>query len=186
MDFNWENRLTQDSCALLARQRENESMVDYVTYNFFTNGDYEARMKELNAVAWKNPNLRFRDGYGMASEQVIDMDSVSRYEAEITHGPEKRQFYVRNFHAVPDFARGSCAPNTESLLRNGLDTTSERQCDPLAEKDFSRFVPLNECMGRFLEQGSRAIPEMIPIGVNSRDLVRASLSESKRCPPKQN
>jgi len=179
--FNWENKLSQDSCALLAKSRENESVVDYLTYNYYTNGDFDARMQELNKVAWNNPNLRFRDGYGVASGQRIDEDSMTRYDSEITHGPEKRQFYVRNFQAVPDFARGSCAPNTESLLKNGIDTSPEKECNKLVEKDFDRFVPYNECMDKFIEQGARSLPEMLTIGVNSRDIVRQSLAKQNRC-----
>jgi hypothetical protein len=171
--FDWESKLSQDECAKLARSRANESVSDYVLFNFFNDGDCEGKAKELDEIAWEHPNLRFRNGYGVASECVIDNDSKARYSSDITHGPEKRQLYVRNFHAVPDFARGAFAPNTESMLINGIDTSSDKQCNRLSEKDFDRFTPFTRCVESFIEQAQRAIPETLPIGVNSIDLVRA-------------
>jgi hypothetical protein len=170
--FNWENVLSQDECAKLAKSRENESISDYVMFNFFDMGDCEGKMKELQSVASEHPNLRFRNGYGVASSCVIDRDSEVRNNVDLTHGPEKQQLYVRNFHAVPDFSRGVCAPNTESLLINGLDTSHDRVCNRLMERDFNRFTPYTECFARFIEQGQINIPAMQTIGENSVDLVR--------------
>lgn len=179
--YHWENKLSMDECALLAKARENESIVDYITYNFYTNGDYEERMQELNQVAWDNPNLRFRDGYGVASEQLINKDSETRYNVALTHGPEKRQLVVRSFTAVPDISRGSYAPNTESYLLNGLDTSGIRQCIRTTEMDFNRFVPFTDCINRHIQEGALAIPNELPIGMNSRDIVRKQFKENGKC-----
>jgi len=179
--YNWENKLTQDPCELLAKSRENESIVDYQTFNFYNFGDCAKKMEQLNTVAWEHPNLRFRDGYGIANQCVIDNDNKIRYQSEVTHGPEKRQYYIRNFYAVPDFARGSCAPNTESLLKNGISTSKDRECDRLSEKNFNRFTPYTDCFGRFMDQGARVIPEMSTIGLNSSDIVRRTMSQQNKC-----
>lgn len=174
-EYNWENRVSMDRCALVAKERENESIVEYNTYNFFTNEDYERRVKELNAIAWENQNLRFRHGYGIANEQVVDEDSRARYGADrLTHGPERRQYNTRNFMAVPDFSKGGCAPNTEMWLKTPMDTHDLKQCDRVAEKAFDRFVPFNDCMKTFITNGARAIPELHAIGSNSRDMIRNS------------
>lgn len=170
--FNWENKLSQDDCARLAKSRVNESINDYVLFNFFNMGDCDGKNKELESIASRHPNLRFRNGYGVASSCRIDEDSKARYNSDVTHGPEKRQYYVRNFHAVPDFARGTCAPNTESLLINGLDTTRDRQCERLTEKDFDRFTPFAGCFGQYIQQGQQNISNMVTIGENSIDMVR--------------
>lgn len=184
--FNWENKLSQDACAQLSRQRENEGINDYVMFNFYKE-DCKKTAEKLEKFAYDNPNLRFRYGYGVADACVIDNDSVSRYSTELTHGPEKQQLQMRNFHAVPDFSRGTLAPNTESLLINGLDTSGERECDRLTEKDFNRFVPYVDCFDKFIENAAIALPEMNSIGANSRDIVRQAMSASRAaaCGPHQ-
>jgi hypothetical protein len=168
--FDWESKLSQDECAKLARSRANECISDYMLFNYFNNGDCN-KTKELNKLALEHPNLRFRIGYGVAC--VIDDDSKARYSSDITHGPEKRQLYVRNFHAIPDFARGAFAPNTESMLINGVDTSSDKQCNRLSELDYDRFTPYTRCFGMFIKKAQRAIPDALPIGLNSVDLVRS-------------
>ena len=175
--FDWENKISMDPCALLTKDRENESIIDYNTYNFY--GNCEDNIAKLIDFSSQYPNLRFRDGYGVANSCVIDAESEMRMSSEVTHGPEKRQYQVRNFQAVPAYNRGSCAPNTESYLINGMDTTLLRQCDRLSERDFERFEPLLGCIEKHLAAGVAAIPDEQRIGANSRDLVRNMRMQSK-------
>lgn len=170
--YNWENKISMDPCALHTKSRENEGIIDYVTYNFYTRGDYAKTKEQLDAVAWENQNLRYRQGYGIAGSETIDTDTTFKYKSEVTHGPEKRQYYIRNFTAVPNFARGTCAPNTESILINGLDTSPHKTCERLTEKDFNRFVPYVDCFQKFIEAGAQNLPSVQPIGVNTRELMR--------------
>lgn len=177
--FDWENKISMDPCALLTKERENESIHDYRTYNFYQDGDCEESARRVQEFAMEYPNLRFRNGYGVASSCTIDDDSKLRYSSEVTHGPERRQYQTRSFQAVPAFNRGSCAPNTESFLINGLDTTPLRQCDRLAERNFDRFIPLLSCVEKHIEASALALPKTHTIGENSRDMVRNMRMQSK-------
>lgn len=181
--YNWENKISMDECALLTRDLENESIANYRTFNYFNFDNFEQVKKQLNKVAWDNPNLRYRDGYGVANSHVIDMDSKFRYEKELTNSPYKRQYYVRNFTAVPDFSRGTCAPVTESILKNGQDTSQFQYCNIVSETNFNRFIPFVPCFEKYMEDVSYNIPDMQTIGINSRDIVRRELM-TKKCKEK--
>jgi hypothetical protein len=179
-DFNWENKLSMDACAQLQRERENLSLLDYRTYNFYNQGSCDVKNKAVEALVAKYPNFRFRDGYGVANSCTIDADNRIRYESELTHGRERQQLTTRQFTAVPDFARGSCAPNTESLLVNGYDTSHIRVCNRTVEADFNRYMPYLGCVQDYVEGKALSLPEWLSIGENSREIVRAQQAK-KTC-----
>lgn len=167
------NSLNDDECALATRGRENQSLIDYNTFNFYNDGKCETVDKKLLNMALEHPNLRFRNGYGNANPCTIDADTKLKYnQDQMTHGPEKRQYRVRNFTAVPDIRRGSYVAGYDELLNPGKDTHVIRQCERLTETDFNRFVPFIECMDKFVSLKGEVLPEIFAIGVNSRDLVR--------------
>jgi hypothetical protein len=173
--FDFGNRLSQDSCALKASDNENQSVLDYNIYNTYNIDACEKKNEELTRFIAQNPNLRYREGYGFANPCLIDVDSQLRNQRVSTNGREKQQLGVRFFHAVPDVSRGAFAPNTESMLKSGrVDTTDERQCDRVSEKDFDRFVPLNSCMSSFIHQQAHVTPDWTTqFGVPSRETVRS-------------
>lgn len=172
--FDFGNRLTQDECALRTRDNENRSITDYRLYNPYNIDACEKKLKDLNDFIAENPNLRYRDGYGYAVPCLIDQDSMMRNDAQWTNTRERQSLNVRFFHAVPDISRGAFIPNTESLLKIGpVDSTHERQCDRLAEKNFNRFVPLQECVGSFLKAQADVTPQWTQqFGESSRETVR--------------
>lgn len=172
--FDVGNRLTQDSCALKTRDNENKSMMDYRLYNPFNIDQCEKKIEKLNALVAENPNLRFRDGYGHTVPCMIDQDSMLRNEAKVTNTREKQPLNTRFFHAVPDVSHGAFIPNTESMLKlGGVDSTHERQCDRLAEKNFNRFVPLSECVDTFVRTQAEVTPNWTrQFGESSRETVR--------------
>lgn len=172
--YMWENKLTMDRCALAQKQNDNDVIYDYNTYNFFLRGeDCKSVNEKLNCFAADHPNLRFREGYGIG-ECVIDQDSRLRYEP-LTHGRERQVLNARLFQAVPDIGRGGLVPNTDTFLKNGIDTTQIRQCDRLTERDFDRFYVLSECAS---EQAR--VPYMLSAGVDSRELWRQQKSQMCR------
>lgn len=178
--FESQNRLTQDNCALLAKDRENQSFIEYTTYNFFNEGNCTETDNKLLELSLEHPNLRFRNGYGSANACTIGTETDIKYEKRaVTHGPEKRQYRVRNFVAVPDISRGSLTPNFEGLLVPGEDTSPIKFCSRTVEKDFQRFIPFIECVEKFVTLESHAIPELHAIGTNSRDLVRNEIKKRK-------
>jgi hypothetical protein len=171
--FFFENKLTTDSCATSARERENQSIRDYQLFNFYGACDNS----NVASFAAANPNLTYRNGYGVSSACTIDQDSTVRLTC-LGHGPERRQLPVRNFVAVPDMSRGCSLPDTESYLINGQDTTLYRECDRLTEKDFNRFVPLMGCTEDYIKGfGAR---DYFPIGIDSREETRKKLGACSR------
>lgn len=164
--FMWENKLSMDRCALAQKQKDSEFMYDYNTYNYFLNGlDCKTKYDEMKCFAADYPNLRFREGYGI-NECTIDADSQLKHEPP-THGREKQSLNTRLFQAVPNFGRGGLVPNTETYLKNGMDTTQLRQCDRLTERNFDRFLVLSEC-----DTEQAKVPFLLSAGADSRELWR--------------
>lgn len=173
--FDFGNRLSQDACAQVVRENENQSALTYSIYNTYNIEACEKKNQELNEFIAENPNLRYREGYGFGNPCLIDNDSKLRNEAVWTNPREKQQLNVRFFHAVPDISHGAFIPNTESMLKVGaLDTTEQRQCDRVTEKNFNRFVPLNNCMRGFVQGYADATPDWEgQFGQSSREIVRS-------------
>lgn len=178
--FDWENRLSMDSCALLQQGRDNQSLLDYNTFNFYNSDPVcteppQSKQQELVA---KYPNMRFRTGYGIADGCTIDQDSALRNDADaMTHGRERRQLQTRTFVAVPDTQRGIAAPTIEYVLQQGQDTSREK-CTILVERDFDRFTPFIDCVGSFIGNELRVLPELNRLGDNSRDIMRKQCNQS--------
>lgn len=166
--FDWENRLSSDTCAQNLRANENSSVFDYNTYNTFKSPcDTKCDKSELLG---KYPNLRYKNGYGVTSSCSIDEDSSMRFISP-THGPEKKQLLVRNFQAVPNTGSGCLnILGTESFLKNGEDSTL-MHCDYLVEKNFDRFIPLQPCMNKYIKGASDNVSK-IPYGINTREMWR--------------
>lgn len=168
--FDQSNHLTNDSCAVLARDLENQSIIDYLTFS--PNPiSCEAEITNLSDMAMSHPNLRFKSGYGITPSCRVDNDSSMRYNQALRL-PEKQQLFTRVFQAVPNFGRGSCAPNTESFLQSGWDTTVDKDCAALAEHTFNRYTPFLGCVQRYVDNYARSVGSVDVIGVSSRDKMR--------------
>ena len=166
--FDYENRLTGDTCAQALKENGNKEMLDYNTYNFY--GDCDNN--KLAQMAADCPNLHFRNGYGVTSACTVDTDSAVRFSKQ-THGPEKRQMSVRPFTSVPDMSRGCLMVDTESYLLNGQDTTLLRECNRTAERNYDRFTPLLGCVQNYVD--GFAANNYFPVGIDSRETMRKQL-----------
>jgi len=165
---NWDNSLIADKCAQAAKEGDNKAIMDYSIYNYFNEGQCDTPADKSRAsLIGQYPNLRFKDGYGVANGCAIDADSAARIVPP-THGPEKQQLFARNFQAVPDFGRGCLnLTDTESLIMNRLDT---RECGFLAERDFDRFTPLTPCMQKHVAGQTSSVERPI----DTREMWRCS------------
>lgn len=152
--FDDGNRLAQDACARIARDRENSSIVDYNTTHFFELGGCEALDRIQNKVLC-HPNLRFKTGYGTPPSCKMDAEVPLRFRD--IRGPQRNQLAPRNFQAVPNLGRGLPQPNTESVLQNGMDTTALRQCDKIMEREFDVRTPFIPDMERCVNNAMEAI-----------------------------
>jgi hypothetical protein len=169
--FNWQNRLTSDSCARKATEQANKEFEEYNLFNFYNGGRCSDKLRDF---ACEYPNLWFRDGFGVADACVID-ESTKTQHGKLTHGREKRQANIRTFHAVPDLSHGCLLPITESRLVQGTCSSHHiKKCDILSERDFNRFVPFVDCVKSHLDD---FIPANVhAIGVNTRELTRKKMS----------
>lgn len=142
MLFDAEHRLGSDRCALLARVRDNQSVLDYVLYDEYgiCGTDCKERQSKLAAFASDHPSLLFVDGKGPAPCD-IDRDSLLRQGKAWTHAKQRQQLRNRVFTSAPDLARGRGYPTLESALLSAQDTTIIKQCNRLGEKSFDRFTP---------------------------------------------
>lgn len=171
--FDWENRLSADTCAQSLRANENSSIYDYNTYSSFGSCDSECDKKK--ELLGKYPNLRYKNGYGVSSSCSIDDDSGMRFISP-THGPEKKQLFVRNFQAVPNTGSGCLnILGTDSYLKNGQDSTLI-PCANLEEKSFDRFIPLQPCMNQYIMGAGKNVGD-IPYGANTREMWRCIASK---------
>lgn len=171
--YNWENKLTSDRCALATKQNDNDYVYDYNTLNLF-NDTSCSKVKCARESAYENPNLHFQDGYG-TSPCVIDEDSHLKLDQDnLTHGRERQPLFTRVFSAVPNYGRGGLVPNTETYLKNGIDTSSVRLCDRITERDFDRFTPLPGCGADQMR-----VPYTLTLGSDSRKLMRQHIQQCK-------
>jgi hypothetical protein len=119
-----------------------------------------------------NPNLHYRDGFGVASSCVVDADSEMRNNGKMTNDRERVQLCTRWYTAVPDLGKGGLIPNIESRLKYGADTSDIRSCDRVTEKDFNRFIPLPACMAQSIQNPDNIVQKGPRGGEFTRDYVR--------------
>jgi hypothetical protein len=161
MLFEAESRPKNDKCAIKARVLENHSQMEYSLDNRRT------KKEAVKDFAGKHRNLRPWDGYGIDNGRV-DVDSHFKNHAIWTNDPSKQQLKTRTFTAVPDLHRGRSMPDRESALINGQDTTSNRMCNPITEKQLDVFHPtvLPVCTKHIIPTWTRG-------GESSREISRS-------------
>lgn len=170
--FDEENHLSQDECALLTQSLVNKSIADYNLFNTYSTASCkDDKMKEFMV---NNPNLRYRDGYGVSSHCVIDKDSQMRNQSKMTHDREKISLCSRWYTAVPNLGKGGLIPNIESKLKYNGDTSDIRDCDRITEKDFNRFIPLPQCMAQNIQNPDNIVEKWTRGGEFTRDFVRSN------------
>jgi hypothetical protein len=164
-----DNRLKDDKCAILTRLRDNEAVLDYWFYDPYKQcaGSCEDRKGQLSSFATRHTNMRFWDGYGIAPCDV-DVDDRFRHDKSWTCPKERQQLPKRIFTSVPDLSRGQVHANTESMILSGEDTSSQRQCSHLAERNYDRFVP-----GVAVQCVEHVVPSWTWGGDSSRDITRS-------------
>jgi len=177
--FELENRLTTDQCASVTKELQNRSISDYMLFNMYPTASCDDDNKadeELTKLVSDNPNLRYRDGYGVANACTVDEDSKMRENPSgLTHFRDKQQLCSRWHQAVPDYGRGGLLPNVESALKLSADTSFIRDCDRITEKQYDVFIPFNTC--------GLINPDVVPpfkTLVTTRDFVRQD-DYARRC-----
>lgn len=168
MYFEDGSRLSQDPCALKARDVENNSLLDYQTFNFYPASGCGEVYTKLNEFAMQNRNLRFKSGFGVTDACVVDNDSQLRITRDI-RPVEHQQLSTRVFWAVPSLDKGGLVPGLESMLTQGMGTGALRDCHKLAEVEYDR-MPMSDCMSEFVKSAGQVIPDGQRIGKPSKEI----------------
>lgn len=162
--FDNGSKLSMDSCALEARENENQSVFDYNIFSMYNDCD---NLKKATKLTTEYPNLRFHTGHGVDCG-IIDSDSKMKLNVEL-RSPGNQQLCARQFTAVPYLGRGTLVPNLESRLIHGIDTSLTKDCHNLAEYELPYHAPLTNCMSAYINKANY-VPDTHPIGKISKDL----------------
>jgi hypothetical protein len=141
--FDAEGRLSTDPCYVHTRDHENENAATYNITNLRPDGGAccpNVKRDPLLDVAVKHRNLNTWAGYGWNTCTIND-DSRLRLRSTGTNPRGKQQLSKRVFEAGPSLVHGELAVDTDSRLREGMDTAPLNECSRLSERDFKRFTP---------------------------------------------
>lgn len=143
--FDLENRLNNDECALADRDRQSDEAAQYELANFYSS-NVPACSNKAAELSFCYPNLRFRDGHGVANACVIDADSAARLGAKQTNSPHRIELKTRVFQGHPHLERGQIMPSKESTLIHSEISRDRIPCAHTTEKHIDRFTPLIPCL----------------------------------------
>lgn len=167
--FEEQNRLSLDRCALLTKELQNRSISDYNMFNMYPSASCDSN--KLMEFTIRNPNLRFRDGFGNVNGCTVDADSDIKLKAKLTNVREKEQLCTRWYQAGPNIGRGGLIPAIESKLQMSEDTHDMKDCDIVAERDFNRFIPMIGCLASSIQNPQNIIMPFERGGKITRDYV---------------
>lgn len=157
-EFDNSVRAHDDECFLVTRELQNRSVENYNLENFYLTSQCQTSKDTFYEYTAKNPNLRYKVGYGFTDGCVVDSDSTLRNGSSLTHDKGKHQLCTRWAQAVPSFNRGGLVANIDSRLKMAEDTSAIRDCQKTTEKDFNRFVPLNSCLAKNIQNPKHIVP----------------------------
>jgi hypothetical protein len=181
--FVVQNRLGSDLCALKAKAKANRAMSKRNVWNTYTRDNVDAsRAGALAEFSSANPNLHFRNGYGVTAPNLVDNDTNLRLNGMWTNEKAKTQFFQRFYLANPDLSRGVPMPAIESELMQGDDTTRIRQCNRSTEKDYDRFVPMLPCLKQTIQDPIHIVMPFQRGGEDSRHIMREYQKHHRLCP----
>ena len=131
------NSLNNDSCEKVFRNKQSESPGIYSLSQY---KNCNCGVPEVIETAVENPEIQFRDGYGI-SECFIDDDSKLRV-GKTRRAPKcPNQLFTRPYKTVPYMGRGSGNNFIESQLRPGEATLEKKQCNTLSGINIKNIDP---------------------------------------------
>ena len=137
MDLHNLTSLDNDSCQLTFREKQSESPGIYSLNQY---RECECGIPKVIETASANPEVQFRDGYGV-SECYVDDDSELRVGQTKKNPKCPIQLFTRPYATVPYMGRGSGDSYLESQIRVGEDTAEKKQCNTLAGVNIKNIDP---------------------------------------------
>lgn len=167
--FDQSNRLGEDECAILSRDRGNNDIASYSIFNTYPEGDMcRENVRKTSEFAMSN-YLRPTGGYGVTDACFVDTDTNIR-QPNLTQDRGRTQLFTRIFQAVPDFSHGTVQPEQESVIMQGDDTAYEVPCE--ASHTDRVFTPLLPCLKKSVQNPAHIVPPWTRGGESTRDTLR--------------
>jgi hypothetical protein len=177
MDLHNLTSLHDDSCELTFREKQSGGPGIYSLNQY---RDCECGVPKVVETASSNPEVQFRDGYGV-SECFIDEDSELRVGQTRKNPKCPNQLFTRPYATVPYMGRGSGNSFLESQLRPGEATAEKKQCNTLAGITIPNVdpnaMPMIDHIRNSIQDPKHIIPEealtgWVRGGAPSRQIVR--------------
>lgn len=163
--FDMRPRTADDECAVEARDLFNQSGFDYRVQNFF-----DKDRENLIDFSSDQTNLRFQDGYGTPTGEVIEDSSKIRNEFGWS-ARGRTALPTRIYQGVPDLSHGVPNPDQESdILHVKHDITTR----VVMESDLSNFEPLIDPIRKTVQSADHIVPSA---WVNGGEDTRGRLRE---------
>ena len=130
-------RMEYDRCEMNKRKSESKGPGYYNLSNYY---NCDCMSPNIKKVAYNQPNVHFKDGYGWVGMNgcTIDNDSNIRFKNgnKLTHFGSKNQLLQRPYLSVPYMGRGVGNPCIETELKPGEDTSQKKQCNVFVNDAF--------------------------------------------------
>ena len=170
-------RLSYDKCSKTSSENQSQGPGDYSVSNHYA---CSCRAPQTSQIAYNQPVVNFRDGYGVSGMKgcTIDQDSLMRNGQLLTNLRCKNQLFSRPYLTVPYMGRGTGDPCYEGNILAGEDTSQARACNTLSEVTINNsFYPLVPCLQENIQNPIHLIPEVaqhgwIRGGIPSRQWVK--------------
>ena len=164
MNINNKSSLNSDPKYINERVRTSSRLGSYQTSNHL---DYSP-LNTTHSLAMNEPTVLYKDGYGKVSRegQKTYVDNTQ----QLTNKNVIQQLTPRLHATVPLMVRGEVNVDTESILRDGIDTTDAKSCN-LAGITIDRFAPQIACL-----RDDPQDPKNILMEDTDRDWVRGGRS----------
>lgn len=183
--FNQQDRLAADECVTTARNRTNESLMQYRMWRSDggnSDASCDATLRRDRGIAdfsVKHPNIRFKNGVGVVSPCLVDTDTDLRLNQIWNREKAKTQLFNRFYTAHPNLAKGRQDVEKEDRLVLGESTAYGKQCGKGAAAD--RFMPLLPCLAQQLNDPDTMVAPFNTFGEDSRQLMRDKQPSFTRC-----
>ena len=173
--FDQTNRIKSDQCSINAHSKHNDEISAYNTFNtWVTNAptleECASERDKLQEFSTNN-YMTTRDGYGVSTGCLIDIDSDIR-KPSVTSCGERNQLFTRVFQAGPMIAHGNLnQTDAESQLLQGDDTFGKPSCRR-SQPPPTYDLPLLDCVKNNIQNPNHIIPKWTRGGDATRDTLK--------------
>ena len=177
--INQHSRPIYDSCEVSLEKANYQKLSDRSIKNFHNCG---CSAPEVQKLAYSQPSLQYRDGYGFTSMDGCNIDKDSDIKLNKDRLTNKNTINIlnaRSHSTTPYMGRGRGNPELESEIVQGMTTDDLYTNKFIENKDLSeyRFTPLLPHLSKNIQNPKNLIIEdadsnFVRGGLSSRQLIR--------------